>query len=183
VLAFAATLFLAAIALLVGAAWLASRTGVRVGATMLASDVGLDESATLESPADRIRGRPDYLLRERGRHRIYPVEVKPTRQSATLYESDALQLAAYMLVTEAHYGRAFAGYGLVRYRSAEFRVTLTPELRRRCQLAAEGVRAARRATVVHRSHRVAARCRRCAVQGRCGESLGLEAGVNKSRGE
>lgn len=171
-LGLAACLVLAATALLVSAARLAARTGVRAGARVLASDVGRERSPTLESPAARIRGRPDYLVRERVRRRIYPVEIKPTRESVTLYESDALQLAAYMMVTEAHYGRRFAGYGLVRYRSAEFRVTLTPELRRRCLAAADGVRAARRAADVHRSHAVAARCRGCAVSAQCGELLG-----------
>jgi CRISPR/Cas system-associated exonuclease Cas4 (RecB family) len=167
-----AGLVLSAVALLVAAHRLGRSTGVRAGAPIVASDVGLDSPILLETAALRIRGRPDYLLRERGRRRIYPVEVKPTRTSGSLYESDAMQLAAYMLLTEARYGREFAGYGLVRYRSAEFRVALTPELRRRCLAAVEGVRAARRAADVHRSHAVAARCRACAVRRRCGEALG-----------
>jgi CRISPR/Cas system-associated exonuclease Cas4 (RecB family) len=160
-------------AVMLVAAWLGSRaTGVRAGATVVSSDVGTTASDTLVEPALRIRGRPDYLVRERGRGRIYPVEVKPTRTATVLYESDALQLAAYMLLTEAHYGAGFAGYGIVRYRSSEFRMPWSPELRRRCLVAADGIRAARAATTVHRSHELPAKCRACAVRAACGEALG-----------
>ena len=152
-------------------AWLLSRTtGVRAAAAVVASDVGQLKVETLRDPALRIRGRPDYLMRERGSDRIYPMEVKPTRESATLYESDALQLAAYMLLAEVRYGKAFAGYGIVRYRAAEFRVPLTAELRRRCITAAEGIRAARQAAAVHRSH-VRAKCWACGVRSACDEAL------------
>ncbi len=164
-------LVVVALALLVGARRIGTATGVRTGAPIVASDVGVEPSVLLEAPISRLRGRPDYLLRERARGRIYPVEVKPTRESATLFEADLLQIGAYMLLTESTYGREFAGYGLVRYRSAEFRVALTRDLRWRCLAAAEGVRAARRAAEVHRSHRIPARCAGCAVRGRCAEEL------------
>ena len=160
-----------AIVLLVWARRIGAATGVRIGAHIVASDVGVESSVVLEARTLGLRGRPDYLLRERGRGRIYPVEVKPTRDSTLLFEADLLQLAAYMLLTESTYGREFAGYGVVRYRSAEFRVTLTRDLRRRCLAAAEGVRAARRATDVHRSHQVPGRCAGCAVRSRCDERL------------
>ena len=156
------------------AAWLLARsTGVRVGAPVIGSDLGVDAlpPVAMSDPQLRLRGRPDLLLRERGRGRIYPVEVKPTRDSTTLYPSDALQLAAYMMLTQNAYGRDFAGYGIVRYRVAEFRVELTPELRRRCLAAVDGVRSARRAAAVHRSHQVAAKCRGCAVREPCGEAI------------
>jgi hypothetical protein len=171
-----AVLVAVATTLLIVAAWLASRNGVRAAAPILGSDVGVAGVASLpllEDPVTRIRGRPDYLVRERRRRFVYPIELKPTRSSATLYDSDALQLAAYMLLTEAQYGAQFAGYGIVRYRSSEFRVAFTPELRRRCIAAAEGVRAARAAADVHRSHEVAAKCGVCAVRGACSEVLPL----------
>jgi CRISPR/Cas system-associated exonuclease Cas4 (RecB family) len=153
-------------------AWLLSRTtGVHAGALVVASDVGHLKSETLRDPMLRIRGRPDYLVRERGSDRIYPMEVKPTRESATLYESDALQLTAYMILAERRYGRRFAGYGIVRYRAAEFRVPLTAERRRRCIAAAEAIRAARRAAAVHRSHELRAKCWACGVRTACDESL------------
>jgi CRISPR/Cas system-associated exonuclease Cas4 (RecB family) len=88
-----------------------------------------------------------------------------------LYESDALQLGAYMLLAESRYGSAFAGYGVVRYHSSEFRVPLTAELRRKCITAAEAIRGARGAAVMHRSHEVRAKCWACGVRRVCDESL------------
>jgi len=167
----ATSLAIVAVAMMLAAWRLARGTGVRAGAPVVASDVGIEAAATLEDDTLGLRGRPDYLVRERGRGRIYPVEVKPTRDARVLYESDALQLATYMVLTEARYGSAFAGYGVVRYRSAEFRVDLTAELRRRCLAARDGVRSARRAASVHRSHAIAARCAACAVRPVCGEAL------------
>lgn len=153
-------------------AWLLARsTSVRVGADIVTSDMGDEPAPSLSDPVLRLRGRPDLLVRERGRGRVYPVEVKPARESSTVYPSDALQLGAYMMLAETSYGSAFAGYGIVRYRSAEFRIELTPELRRRCLEAVAGVRAARGADNVHRSHAVAAKCRGCAMRAPCGESL------------
>ena len=153
-------------------AWLLARlTGVRLGAAVVGSDLGIDMSLLLSDAELGLRGRPDLLVRERGCRRIYPVEVKPMRDSSTLYQSDALQLTAYMLLAEACYGASFAGYGVVRYRSAEFRVALSPERRRQCLAAVEGIRAARRASNVHRSHQVAAKCRACAVRAKCEEAL------------
>jgi CRISPR-associated exonuclease Cas4 len=155
------------------AAWLLSRTtGVRSDVTVIASDAGYLPPETLKDPKLRIRGRPDYLVRDRSTGAIYPIEVKPTRDAAELYESDALQLGAYMLLTETRYGAEFAGYGVVRYRSAEFRVPLTAELRRRCAAAAVAIRAARRAAAIHRSHEVRAKCWACGVRSVCDESLG-----------
>lgn len=153
-------------------AWLLSRTtGVRSNVTVIATDAGYLPPETLRDPTLRIRGRPDYLVRDRATGTVYPIEVKPTRDAAELYESDALQLAAYMLLTEKRYGAEFAGYGVVRYRSSEFRVPLTAELRRRCAGAAEAIRAARRATAIHRSHELRAKCWACGVRSVCDESL------------
>jgi CRISPR/Cas system-associated exonuclease Cas4 (RecB family) len=88
-----------------------------------------------------------------------------------LYESDALQLAAYMVLLESRYGPEFAGYGVVRYRATEFRVPFTGELRRKCITAAEAIREARRAAVIHRSHEIRAKCWACGVRRACEESL------------
>lgn len=153
-------------------AWAMSRTtGVRAGAPLVASNVGLTASETLHHPSLRLYGRPDYVLRERVGGRLYPLEVKPTRTATTLYESDALQLATYMLLLEAQYGERFAGHGIVRYRSTEFRVPLTPALRKQCVSTAERIRKARRAVAVHRSHAVRAKCSACAMCSVCGEAL------------
>jgi CRISPR-associated exonuclease Cas4 len=116
-----------------------------------------------------LRGRPDYLLKKRGK--LIPVEVKPLRESQVLYDSDLLQLTTYMLLVRANHADAFAGYGYVRYREKVFRVYLTEALEARCLATADRVRAARTASVVHRTHDVAAKCGACAHRAACGEAL------------
>jgi CRISPR-associated exonuclease Cas4 len=148
---------------------LAQTTGLPANARILSSDVGAADPPLLEDPALGIRGRPDYVIREaKG---LVPVEVKPTRASTQLYQSDLIQLAAYLLLVRAVYPTQFAGYGRVQYRHAQFVVELTPELEARCRATAHLVRAARQATTVHRTHSLAVKCRACAMRPFCDEAL------------
>jgi CRISPR-associated exonuclease Cas4 len=157
----ALALIIVALALFV-ASWMLERgTGVRVG------EVSVEP--LLVDEARRLRGRPDYLVRERGG--LVPIELKPLRRSTVLYESDRMQIGAYLLMVRATYPREFAGYGRVRYRDVEFTVTLDPALEARCLALAERVRAARGAGVVHRTHDIAGKCGACAHRAACGESL------------
>jgi CRISPR/Cas system-associated exonuclease Cas4 (RecB family) len=158
-----AVLVLALIALaLFIASWVLQRTtGVRVG-TAVAELPLADEKA-------HVRGRLDYLVRERAG--FVPIELKPLRRSTVLYESDRVQLGVYLLLTRANYPREFAGYGRVRYREAEFTVTLDAELEARCLALAERVRAARRASDVHRTHEIPGKCGACRHREACGENL------------
>ena len=153
---------------LFAAAWAVARTtGVR--ARVVASDTGDSQDPTLVDETLRLRGRPDYIVRERAG--LVPIEVKPGRRATTLYESDRMQLVAYLLLVRATEPGRFAGYGRVRYARAEFVVTLTAALERRCLDLAARVRAARRAEDVHRTHDLAVKCRSCAVRAACGEAL------------
>jgi CRISPR/Cas system-associated exonuclease Cas4 (RecB family) len=123
----------------------------------------------LNDPAIGLRGRPDYLIREAAG--LVPVEIKPMRAATTLYESDRVQIGAYLLLVRAAYPTTFAGYGRVRYRATTFVVHLDPELESLCTRTAASVRAARRATNVHRTHTLAAKCRTCAMRPACSEAL------------
>lgn len=165
---------------LVALRWLRRTTGLPRSpsgamAEVIASDTGAAASVLLRDPALGLRGRPDYLLEERdanGDARLVPVEVKPSRRSARLYESDALQLGAYLLALRATYGaERAAAHGYVRYAERTFRVELTAALEGRVRAIVAAVRAGRAATIVHRSHDVAARCVRCPVRDRCDERL------------
>jgi CRISPR/Cas system-associated exonuclease Cas4 (RecB family) len=100
-----------------------------------------------------------------------PIEVKPSRRSRRLYESDAVQLGAYLVALRATYGERAARHGEVRYASASFRVELTGALEARVREVIAAVRAGRSASVVHRSHEVPARCANCPVRERCDERL------------
>jgi CRISPR/Cas system-associated exonuclease Cas4 (RecB family) len=151
---------LAAVALFV-ASWMLARTsGVRGSVT---------REPLLVDGERHLRGRPDYLVGERAG--LVPIELKPLRRSTTLYESDRMQLVTYLLLVRATYPGNFAGYGRVRYRDAEFTVTLTEALEARCLALAARVRDARHASVVHRTHDVPAKCGACAHRAACAESL------------
>ena len=141
---------------------------------VVSSDTGAARSVLLRDPELGLRGRPDYVLEERGPDsalRLVAMEVKPSRRSARLYESDELQLGAYMIALRSTHGDRAASHGYVRYAERSFRVELTPRLEARVREIVAAVRAGRRAAVVHRSHDVPARCASCPVRERCDEAL------------
>lgn len=144
----------------------------RPRATIVASDTGAGVPTTIRDPALGLRGRPDYLLEERNRHhRLIPVELKPNRRSARLYESDRIQLAAYLVALHGSLPDQAAEYGYVRYASGTFRVDLSRDLETRVETIVSAIRAGRESQVVHRSHANPALCARCALRGSCDEAL------------
>ena len=179
-LAVAIAAAVAGLACLAALWWLRRTTGLPTspsGATpeVVASDTGAAASVLLRDPTLGLRGRPDYLIEERapgGDTVLVPIEVKPSRRSARLYETDEVQLGAYLLLVRATYGadRA-ASYGYVRYAARTFRVELNAALEARVQAIVAAVRGGRSAAVVHRSHDVPARCRNCPVREACDERL------------
>lgn len=152
-----------------------ARTGLSSGADVLASDTGQDRVELIRDPKTGLVGQPDFLLEERSglflRKKVVPVEVKPSRVSDQLYDSDQMQAVVYMLLVRAKYGRRFAGYSYVRYKERTFRVELTDLMERKCLMYANGVREARHSDNVHRSHEQPARCKACSVREACGEAL------------
>lgn len=157
--------------------WLRRSTGLRPSfgeaPVVVASDTGAAPGVMLRDPALGLRGRPDYLMEERTADGtvLVPIEVKPTRRSTRLYESDAVQLGAYLLALRATHGERAARYGEVHYSGRSFRVELTAGLAGRVRATVAAVRAGRSAAVVHRSHDVPARCARCPMREACDERL------------
>src|SRR3982751_3077405 len=157
--------------------WLRRSTGFqtpsRDGPAVVASDTGAAPGVLLRDPLLGLRGRPDYIVAEPapGGDVLVPIEVKPSRRSRRLYESDAVQLGAYLVALRATYGERAARHGEVRYASGSFRVELTAALEARVREIVTAVRAGRTASVVHRSHDVPARCANCPVRERCEEQL------------
>lgn len=171
---FALLMLMAGLALWASSA-LQARTGLSSSAEILASDTGQERVELIRDPETGLVGQPDFLIEERvglfRRKKIVPVEVKPSRESDQLYDSDQMQAVVYMLLVQAKYGNRFAGYSYVRYKERTFRVELTDLLRRKCLMYANGVREARQSQNVHRSHEQAGRCRGCSVRDACGEAL------------
>ena len=141
--------------------------------SVVGSDTGAAPGMLVREPTLGLRGRPDYVL-EYGapnERRLYPLEIKPTRRSQRVYESDELQVGAYLVALRGTVGTSAGSAGYVRYASGTFRVDLSPDLERRVRDTVALIRRGRQASVVHRSHTVRARCARCPMRDHCDERL------------
>jgi hypothetical protein len=140
---------------------------------VIASDVGTQAPIFLRDPRLGICGKPDYVLETQvgGRSLLVPVEVKPTRRSQRLYDTDRVQIGAYLIALRGTFPDRAARVGHVRYARQTFDVQLTPELEREVKQIAAAVRRGRSAPVMHRSHSIPARCRACPVRQSCDEAL------------
>ena len=105
VVGLAAGALLGALAVYLALRWYRERTGFAAGGTgrVVASDTGVEASILLRDPQLGLRGRPDYLLEfEVAGHPLFvPLELKPGRRTRRVYESDALQVAAYLIALRA----------------------------------------------------------------------------------
>jgi CRISPR/Cas system-associated exonuclease Cas4 (RecB family) len=175
VVGLAAGALLGAVAVYVALRWYRERTGFAAGGTgrVIASDTGVEASILLRDPQLRLRGRPDYLLEfEVAGHPLFvPLELKLGRRSRRIYESDALQLAAYLIALRATTKDAAATFGYLRYATGTFKVGLTSELERRVNAIVQAIRAGRSAATVSRSHSIVQRCVNCSVRAHCDEAL------------
>jgi hypothetical protein len=153
VVGLAAGALLGALAVYVALRWYRERTGFAAGGTgrVIGSDTGVEASILLRDPQLGLRGRPDYLLEFEvaGHPLLYvPLELKPGRRSRRVYESDALQVAAYLIALRATAKEAAATFGYLRYATGTFRVGLTRELEERVRAIVDAIRAG-----AQRSHR------------------------------
>jgi len=154
--------------------WLGRRTrrhvGLPDGRVVYADTSGWDQ---VRRPffSDRLRlsGKPDYLVRKGHCH--VPVEVKsgamPPRGG---YRSHQLQVAAYCLLVEEHFG-ARPTHGLIKYDDGVYTVDYSPELERTLIDTLGCMRADVVALEVARSHRAVGRCRGCGLRADCTHSL------------
>lgn len=117
-----------------------------------------------------IVGKPDYVVADGTSRRkaMIPVEVKSNKAPSKPPTGHLLQLGAYCLLVEEHYG-VTPGYGLLHYADATVRIQFTAELRAEVLTIAEAIRRAEGARTLHRDHEVVARCRACGYRHACGE--------------
>ena len=153
------------------------RTGFTFGATgassVIASDVGVGMAVLLRHELLGICGKPDYLLeREVGGGRLLvPLELKPKRRSNRLYDSDRIQIGAYLVALRDTFPDLASRTGYVRYASGTFEVVLTSDLEHEIEQLVAAVRRGRLAGTMHRSHDIRARCQACSVRQHCDEAL------------
>ena len=125
----------------------------------------------LFSPAYRLVGKPDYLVRQgRGRAPI-PVEVKSAPAlGAEPRDGHILQLAAYCLLVEVTTGRQPA-YGIIKYADRAFSIENGDGLRSRVLDVLDEMRGAVTEGGASRTHDEARRCAMCGYRHACDERL------------
>lgn len=150
-----------------------SLTAAASSFSVVGSDTGAAPGMLVREPTLGLRGRPDYVL-EYGapnERRLYPLEVKPTRRSQRVYESDELQVGSYLIALRGTAGATAGSTGYLRYAASTFRIDLNADLERRVRDTVALIRLGRRAVVVHRSHGIRARCTGCPVRDHCDERM------------
>ncbi|MBN1401165.1 MAG: Dna2/Cas4 domain-containing protein [Anaerolineae bacterium] len=149
-----------------------SVTGLPAGRVIYADTADWQRSESLFSAELGLAGKPDYIVRQ-GR-RLVPVEVKPGRRlandAAQPYDSDVMQLAAYVALVEDAFNE-HPPYGLLRYRDVTFQIPHKHALRRALFRVLDDMRRDLNRRNVSRSHQDAHRCRFCGHRTHCGQSL------------
>ena len=134
-------------------------------------EISIYPSTSLRHPNQQISTRTPPASRA-----PRPVETEapspPRQPSNPCYESDALQVAAYLIALRATAKDATATFGYLRYATGTFRVGLTRELEERIHAIVDAIRAGRSAATINRSHSIVQRCVNCSVRAHCDEALG-----------
>jgi CRISPR-associated exonuclease Cas4 len=162
-------LLLASLLLVWGSRRLRLCTGLPVGRVVYSDMRTWRECPdALYAPSANLAGKPDYLV-QRWNY-VLPVEVKSTAAPSEPYPSHVLQLAAYCLLVEEHYGRR-PPHGLIHYADRTFAVHYTPELEQELLNTIEWMREDIRDGRADRSHDDPARCHACSYAAYCDQQL------------
>ncbi|MDP2965470.1 MAG: Dna2/Cas4 domain-containing protein [Pelolinea sp.] len=115
-----------------------------------------------------LTGKPDYLIRRS--QTTIPVEVKSMWAPREPYDSHVLQLGAYCLLADRHFGQR-PDYGLLRYRNRTFKIPFTSALEEEVLETIQTIRGYKELDEVCRSHDQPNRCARCGFRERCDQRL------------
>jgi len=115
-----------------------------------------------------LTGKPDYLIKQGGA--IVPVEVKSMWAPREPYDSHVLQLGAYCLLSERHFGRR-PDHGLLRYRNRTFKIPFSSALENEVLDTIQEIRGYKELDDVCRSHGQPNRCARCGFREQCDQKL------------
>ena len=115
-----------------------------------------------------LTGKPDYLIKQGGT--IVPVEVKSMWAPREPYDSHVLQLGAYCLLAERHFGQR-PDHGLLRYRNRTFKIPFSAALEDEVMETIQTIRNHKELDEICRSHDQPNRCARCGFRERCDQRL------------
>lgn len=101
-----------------------------LGKPILSLDSGENPGLTLVSKVIPLVGRPDALIKNKGK--VIPVEIKTGKTPATPHKNHVAQLMAYCYLIEEYFGTRPPG-GYIRYPEKEFLVQYTDEARVKLQ--------------------------------------------------
>jgi len=145
------------------------RTGLPQGRVVYADTGAWDRcEKPLFSKRHLLTGRPDYLVKERGR--VIPMEVKSALSPPTPYRSHVLQLAAYCLLVEEEYGQ-IPPYGIIKYRDRALAIDYSPHLRAELLDTLVQMRRALTSDDVAPSHSNPNRCQSCGYEADCHKTM------------
>lgn len=129
-----------------------------------------EQAATLFSTRYQLAGRPDDVVQ----HDAYfiPVEKKAGRTPRYPYPGQIMQLIAYCVLVEEHYG-VRPPYGIVLFEQTgtRFQIDFTPEREQELVALVQDIRHEMSAVEVHRSHLNPKICAACGYRDRCEERL------------
>ncbi len=131
-------------------------------------DIYEEDSKLFSSDKYRLRGRPDYIVKEDNVK--IPVEIKTGRVPKGPFFSHILQTAAYCLLLEEETGKS-PPYGIVKYGDKEFEVEYDNELKDLLLEKLDDMREIFQTEDVHRNHNRKGKCRNCSRREICPESL------------
>jgi len=141
---------------------------------------GIPEGKVIYSDLDRpakilysrnlgISGKPDYIVKGRGRSLI-PVEIKSGRAQKP-HKNHIMQLAAYCHLVEENYHRSVP-YGIIVYSDGlQHRINFDKTLRSDLRATLDEMKRAIGHGCPERAHNYQQRCRHCSFNGSCERSL------------
>jgi CRISPR-associated exonuclease Cas4 len=133
------------------------------------TDLMDDKTKILQSDRYKIRGRPDYILKNNSD--IIPVEVKTGRVPRGPHFSHILQLAAYFVLVEENFGQR-PPYGLIRYgKEKEVKIDYDKKLEDLILNKITEMRQCVKSGTAHRNHRRKNKCIYCSRRQSCPERL------------
>jgi CRISPR/Cas system-associated exonuclease Cas4 (RecB family) len=155
-------------------AWFLNRQGFRVSPDALAQRAaGMVFHETRARAATKGRSEQAlwWALVRTPSGELIPVERKKKRApSKGPYDGDLIQATAYCILVEEHYGHT-PPFMRIQYADRWFDEPYTLQRKQWVLPICERVRAARRLSDCNRSHRKAAKCRKCGQRDNCGQEL------------